>query len=187
MLIYPIKNNMITLSIGTGCFWTLQAGLDKLKGVYDTEAGYVWIDKHNNILKTISKPQPESQKIEVVRFKWNPFILPDEVLLQAFMVLRYHEKEIFTPPSKTPSNHAVFILNDLILKNKIKKRLLDKIKYRQVLDSVLFAKTAAFLPAFEDNQCYAQKNTYYSYVKTHLNPKLFNLRIQMGKYWNSNT
>ena len=65
-----------------GCFWSIEAVFQHVRGVTGTEPGYVWMEPG-----VPGKPSAErhlAQRMEVVRVHWNPSVITLEKMLDIF-------------------------------------------------------------------------------------------------------
>lgn len=80
--------------LGGGCFWSVEAVLQRVRGVLETIPGYVWATAGADAALVPMGPQlsglpPEhlfrAQRIEVVSVRIDPDVLPLQLLLEIFM------------------------------------------------------------------------------------------------------
>ena len=71
-----------TIDLGAGCFWCIEAVLERVKGVRSVESGYMGGKTKNPTYKDISTGT--TGHAEIVRVKFDPKILTLDKLLEAF-------------------------------------------------------------------------------------------------------
>lgn len=74
-----------TVSLGAGCFWCIEAVLERIKGVKAVESGYMGGHLKDPTYKAICTGA--TGHAEVVRVKFDPEVLPFDMLLEVFWQL----------------------------------------------------------------------------------------------------
>ena len=70
--------------VGGGCFWCIEAVLQRLKGVQKVESGYAGGTSPNPNYQIICSGK--SDHAEVVRVEYNPSVIPYKDLIYIFMM-----------------------------------------------------------------------------------------------------
>ena len=82
----PVKStNLETATLGGGCFWCVEAVLERIKGVASVESGFSGGESGNPTYSEISKGN--SGHAEVVQVEFDPDVLSYEELLTVFWEL----------------------------------------------------------------------------------------------------
>ncbi|MEM0895927.1 MAG: peptide-methionine (S)-S-oxide reductase MsrA [Verrucomicrobiota bacterium] len=76
---------METATLGAGCFWCIEAVLERIKGIGDVESGYTGGHVKNPTYEQIC--EKTTGHAEVVRVKFDPEIITYEELLKVFWEL----------------------------------------------------------------------------------------------------
>ena len=169
-----------SITLGGGCFWCVEAGLQALEGVFDVQSGYAGG----------AHPAPTYREVcagttghaEVVRVRFDPEVLPLEELLTAFFTLhdpttlnrqgadvgtQYRSVILWESPEQEPVAREV--IRDLEAQGLWGKPVVTEI-----------APLRRFHQAEDYHDDYYRRNPEQPYCQVVINPKLAKLRERFG-------
>ncbi|MFT4548579.1 MAG: peptide-methionine (S)-S-oxide reductase [Verrucomicrobiales bacterium] len=173
----PRQDRLVTATLGGGCFWCVEAVLERIKGVASVESGYSGGEFANPTYADISRGK--SGHVECVRVRFDPEVLSYEQLLTVFW-------ELHDPTTKnrqgadrgTQYRSAIFYHDDL------QKRIAEESLARKDASDDLrrgivtvIAPATKFYPAEAYHQDYFEANPNAGYCRQVISPKLKKLGL----------
>ncbi len=166
-----------TVDLGAGCFWCIEAVLERIKGVKSVESGYMGGHVKNPTYKQISGG--DTGHAEIVRVKFDPAELSFENLLEVFWEL--HDPTTLNRQGAdvgTQYRSAIFYHSDAQKKaaeaSKAKKDKSGKFKNPIVTE---ITEASEYYPAEDYHQDFFEGNQNYPYCRAVIWPKLEKLGL----------
>ena len=168
-------SNIQQATFGGGCFWCIEAVLERVKGIRSVESGYMGGKTKNPTYKDISTGT--TGHAEIVRVKFDSKILTLDKLLEVFW-------ELLDPTTLnqqgadvgTQYRSAIFYHDDKqknISENSKKKK--DKSgKFDSPIVTEI-TKSSTYYPAEDYHQDFFENNKTYGYCRAVIWPKLAKL------------
>ena len=164
-----------TIDLGAGCFWCIEAVLERVKGVKSVESGYMGGKTKNPTYKDITTGT--TGHAEIVRVKFDSKELTLDKLLEVFWEL--HDPTTLNRQGAdvgTQYRSAIFYQNDKqksIAENSKKKK--DKSgKFDSPIVTEI-TKASTFYSAEDYHQDFFENNKTYGYCRAVIWPKLAKL------------
>ena len=166
-----------TVDLGAGCFWCIEAVLERIKGVKTVESGYMGGIIINPTYRQICTGT--TGHAEIVRVKFDPEKLKFAQLLEVFWEL--HDPTTLNRQGRdegTQYRSAIFYHNEKQKKAaKISKEKKDKSgKFRNPIVTEI-TKASAFYAAEDYHQDYFEANQSAPYCRVVIWPKLAKLGL----------
>ena len=167
---------------GGGCFWCIEAVFENLNGVQEIVNGYSGGDEKTANYENVSSGQ--TRHAEICRIKYNPNIIPFDVLLEVFFLA--HDPTTLNSQGNDigPQYRSI-----IFYQNKNEKEQTDKYINQLELDTVYInIKTEVvefekFYVAENYHQNYFLTNPNQPYCSLIINPKVQKLRKALNKYY----
>ena len=164
-----------TIDLGAGCFWCIEAVLERVKGVRTVESGYMGGQTKNPTYKDITTGT--TGHAEIVRVKFNSKELSFDKLLEVFWEL--HDPTTLNRQGAdegTQYRSAIFYHNEEQKKvaenSRAKKNKSGKFDSRIVTE---ITKASKYYPAEDYHQDFFDNNKTYGYCRAVIWPKLAKL------------
>ncbi len=171
------KEALEVVDLGAGCFWCIEAVLERIKGVKSVESGYMGGHVKDPTYKEICTG--ETGHAEVVRVHFDPEELPFDKLLEVFWKL--HDPTTLNRQGHdigTQYRSAIFYHSDeQKAAAEASKAAADK--SGEFKDPIVTEITAAsdFFPAEDYHQDFFEENKTYPYCRAVIWPKLEKLGL----------
>jgi len=168
-----IEDKMELSVLGGGCFWCTEALFQKVKGVETVEPGYSGGKAFKPSYREVASGL--TGHAEMVRIKFNPFIISFQDLLRIFFSI--HDASLLDPEKGDYTQYRSVIL----YYNEAQRSVAEHIKTETAVQTgkILHTEIApykAFYPAEEKHQNYYQKNPDAPYCTEIIDPKLEKLK-----------
>ena len=166
-----------TVDLGAGCFWCIEAVLERIKGVQSVESGYMGGIIQNPTYKQICTGT--TGHAEIVRVKFDPKALPFPKLLEVFWEL--HDPTTLNRQGAdqgTQYRSAIFYHSDE-QKNASETSKTKKDKSGTFKNPIVteITKVSTFYPAEDYHQDYFEANKNAPYCRAVIWPKLAKLGL----------
>tara|TARA_B100000686_G_C16785894_1_gene975232 strand:- start:2266 stop:2931 length:666 start_codon:yes stop_codon:yes gene_type:complete len=164
-----------TIDLGAGCFWCIEAVLERVKGVKDVESGYMGGKTKDPTYKDITTGT--TGHAEIVRVKFDSKELSFEKLLEVFWEL--HDPTTLNRQGAdvgTQYRSAIFYHNEE--QKKVAENSRAKKNKSGKFDSPIvteITKASKFYPAEDYHQDFFDNNKTYGYCRAVIWPKLAKL------------
>ena len=164
-----------TIDLGAGCFWCIEADLERVKGVKDVESGYMGGKTKDPTYKDITTGT--TGHAEIVRVKFDSKELSFEKLLEVFWEL--HDPTTLNRQGAdvgTQYRSAIFYHNEE--QKKVAENSRAKKNKSGKFDSPIvteITKASKFYPAEDYHQDFFDNNKTYGYCRAVIWPKLAKL------------
>ena len=164
-----------TIDLGAGCFWCIEAVLERVKGVKDVESGYMGGKTNDPTYKDITTGT--TGHAEIVRVKFDSKELSFEKLLEVFWEL--HDPTTLNRQGAdvgTQYRSAIFYHNEE--QKKVAENSRAKKNKSGKFDSPIvteITKASKFYPAEDYHQDFFDNNKTYGYCRAVIWPKLAKL------------
>ncbi len=166
-----------TITLGAGCFWCIEAVLERFEGVDSVVSGYMG--------GTVKKPTYEqvctglTGHAEVVQIHFDPKKLPLDKLLDVFFLM--HDPTTLNrqgPDAGTQYRSAIFYQNEAqrAIAEKTKKKWTESGKFRDPIVTEI-TPASEFYPAEDYHQEYFAKNPRNPYCRANILPKFKKLGL----------
>ncbi len=169
---------METITLGAGCFWCVEAVLQRIKGVESVKSGYSGGTVKNPSYRDVCNGT--TGHAEVVQVEYDPAVLPTEKLLTLFFHL--HDPTTLNRQGAdvgTQYRSAIYYHNDeqKQIAEKVKKQMMDsgEIKGKIVTE---ITKFDTFYKAEDYHQDYYNENSNEGYCRMVITPKLKKLGLE---------
>ena len=164
-----------TIDLGAGCFWCIEAVLERVKGVKDVESGYMGGKTKDPTYKDITTGT--TGHAEIVRVKFDSKKLSFDKLLEVFWEL--HDPTTLNRQGAdvgTQYRSAIFYHNEE--QKKVAENSRAKKNKSGKFDSPIvteITKASKFYPAEDYHQDFFDNNKTYGYCRAVIWPKLAKL------------
>jgi peptide-methionine (S)-S-oxide reductase len=173
----PKMEKLQTITLGAGCFWCIEAVLDRFEGVESVVSGYM-----GGIVKNPTYQQVctgTTGHAEVVQVQFDPQKLPLEKLLDIFWLV--HDPTTLNrqgPDIGTQYRSAIFYHNDTQRRvaEKSKKKWNESRKFRGRIVTEI-TEASEFYEAEDYHQEYFSKNPRNPYCRANILPKFKKLGL----------
>lgn len=171
------ESKLETITLGAGCFWCIEAVLERVKGVASAESGYCNGKVENPTYKQVSSGR--SGHVEVVQVKFDPEVLPLEKLLDVFYDL--HDPTTLNRQGAdrgTQYRSGIYYSNEEQKKTAIDvtKRWSESGHYKDPIVTEI-VKAEKFYPAEDYHQDFYENQPKYGYCQVVIVPKLRKLGL----------
>lgn len=170
-----------TIDLGAGCFWCIEAVLERIKGVKSADSGYMGGHTKDPTYKQICTGT--TGHAEIVRVKFNPAELPLDKLLEVFWEL--HDP---TTLNQQGADRGTQYRSAIFYHSEAQKKAAEASKAKadksgKFDDPIVTEITAAspFFPAEEYHQDFFEANQNYPYCRAVIWPKLEKLGLLKKK------
>ena len=164
-----------TIDLGAGCFWCIEAVLERVKGVKTVESGYMGGQTKNPTYKDITTGT--TGHAEIVRVKFNPKELSFDKLLEVFWEL--HDP---TTLNRQGADEGTQYRSAIFYQNEEQKKVAENSRAKKnksgKFDSPIvteITKASKFYPAEDYHQDFFDNNKTYGYCRAVIWPKLAKL------------
>lgn len=173
------KTALSELIVGGGCHWTIDALFREIKGVSDVQSGYYYLQG------------TATDRIEVVRFSYNPEIISLKALLLMFFsmhnptLVRWNQADSF--PYYLYRSIIVGFDKEQLEQAQAMIRILDNEQvFASLIETQLFSYTEGYFHLAEEQwQDYYCKRPHDPYSVSNIVPKLHMLHVRFSEYLNN--
>lgn len=163
------------ITLGAGCFWCIEAVIERIKGVESAESGYMGGHIKNPTYEQVCTKLTGHAEVVVVKF--NPKVITLDRVLEAFWAL--HDPTTLNQQGndKGPQyRSAIFYYNDEQKKTAEASMKKAASKFDDPIVTEI-TKAAEFYPAEEYHQDFFENNQNYPYCQVMIVPKLEKLGL----------
>lgn len=164
-----------TIDLGAGCFWCIEAVLERVKGVRTVESGYMGGQTKNPTYKDITTGT--TGHAEIVRVKFNSKELSFDKLLEVFWEL--HDP---TTLNRQGADEGTQYRSAIFYHNEEQKKVAENSRAKKnksgKFDSPIvteITKASKYYPAEDYHQDFFDNNKTYGYCRAVIWPKLAKL------------
>lgn len=171
-----VNRSKETATLGGGCFWCLEAVLERLRGVERVESGYAGGDLPDPTYREVCSGT--TGHAEVVRVHFDPELLPYEELLEVFFTSHDPTTRNRQGPDVGPQYRSI-ILYESEKQRRTAERVIAELEEAQLWDDPLVTElrpAGAFYRAEGYHQDYYRRNPNQPYCQVVITPKLAELR-----------
>lgn len=169
-----------TTTLAGGCFWCVEAALERLRGVESTTSGYA--GGHINDPTYEEVCAGDTGHAEVVRVAFDAGVLSLEELLAAFFTIHNPTtKDREGPDIGSQYRSAIFYETDA--QRKTAEELIDELEEEGVYDDPIVTEVEpleTFWEAEEYHQDYYEKNPQQAYCSAYIPPKIEKLKARFA-------
>jgi peptide-methionine (S)-S-oxide reductase len=170
-----MKNKQLA-TFGGGCFWCIEAVIQRLEGVHSVVSGYSGGHDPNPTYRSICSGT--TGHAEVIQVEFDPIIISYEDLIKIFMTS--HDP---TTPDRQGADRGTQYRSAIFYHDEAQKIILDKAinDLKDAFPSPLVTEIAPlekFFPAEQHHQDYYNRNSYAGYCKVVIDPKIQKLRAR---------
>lgn len=171
---------METAYLGGGCFWCVEAVLERLKGVQDVTSGYMGGASEHPTYEQVSRG--DSGHVEVVRVVFDPSIVSFETILTVFFAT--HDPTTLNKQGNDVGEQyrsVIFAVNQeqaAAAHAKIVQLEADQVYERPIVTAVEPATT--FYEVESYHQDYYRQNIQAGYCSVVISPKVAKLRKEFA-------
>ena len=169
----PTKGEKLeTITLGAGCFWCIEAVLERVKGIGDVQSGYCNGETKNPTYKEVCSGT--TGHVEVVKVEFDPDVIPLEKLLDLFFEL--HDPTTLNRQGAdrgTQYRSGIYYHNDAQKKTAtaVAKRWNESGHYKNPIVTEI-VKAEKFYPAEDYHQDYFRNQPNAGYCRVVIYPKL---------------
>jgi len=166
--------------VGGGCFWCIEAVLQRLKGVSKVESGYTAGKIENPTYKQVC--EGTTGHAEVVRVTYDSKILPYHDLLYVFMSL-HDPTTLNRQGNDSGTQYRSIIMYETEEELREAKNVIEEIQ-KLYTDKIVteLVPLKHFYPAEEYHQNYYNENSGQGYCRAIIKPKIEKLQNLYSKY-----
>ncbi len=169
------KNNQIA-TFGGGCFWCIEAVVQRLKGIESIVSGYTGGETKDPNYKAICTGT--TGHAEVVQVEFNPNEITYEELITIFMTS--HDP---TTLNRQGADRGTQYRSIILYHNEEQKSIAEKVinQLKDTFSNPIVTQLEAldiFYPAEKYHQDYYNRNSYAGYCRIVINPKIAKLKKQ---------
>ncbi|MFB6159913.1 MAG: peptide-methionine (S)-S-oxide reductase MsrA [Haloferacaceae archaeon] len=163
-----------TATLGGGCFWCVEAPLQRLRGVESVVSGYAGGDVADPTYEEVCSGT--TGHAEVVQVTFDPDVLAFEELLEVFFAVHDPTTADRQGPDVGSQYRSAVFYHDETQRETV-EAVVDRLE-GEVYDGIVteVAPLEAFYPAEEYHQNYFEKNPAQPYCRMHIPPKLSKVR-----------
>jgi peptide-methionine (S)-S-oxide reductase len=166
-------------TVGGGCFWCVEAALDRLEGVHDTTSGYAGGHVEDPSYRAVCTG--ETGHAEVVQVTYDPSVLDYRTLLEVFFTIHDPTQEDRQGADVGPQYRSIVLAHDEE-QEQVAREVVDDLEgdvWTGIVTEV--EPLERFWEAEEKHQDYYEKNPDQGYCRAVIEPKLSKLRAKWGK------
>jgi len=169
-------NNKEIATFGGGCFWCIEAVIQRLEGVHSVVSGYAGGHDPNPTYRAVCKGT--TGHAEVVQVEFDPNVISYEDLITIFMTS--HDP---TTPDRQGADRGTQYRSAIYYHDDTQKHILDKVmnNLKEAFPSPIVTEIAPldkFFAAEQHHQDYYNRNGYAGYCKVVIDPKIQRLRAR---------
>ena len=170
------ENGTEKATLGGGCFWCVEAALERLRGVCSVESGYAGGDADDPDYEEVCAGT--TGHAEVVQVEFDPEEISYRELLEVFFTI--HDP---TTPNRQGADvgpqYRSIILYHSDEQEKVARRTIEELEEQDLWDAPVVTEVEPledFHPAEEYHQDFYRKNPEQAYCQAVIPPKLAKLR-----------
>ncbi|MFB6302036.1 MAG: peptide-methionine (S)-S-oxide reductase MsrA [Haloferacaceae archaeon] len=162
-------------TLGGGCFWCIEAPLQRLRGVESVVSGYAGGDDPDPTYEAVCSGR--TGHAEVVQVAFDPDALAYEDLLEVFFALHDPTTEDRQGPDVGSQYRSIVCYHDEPQRETV-ERVVDRLEREGVYDGIVTEITSLdeFHRAEEYHQDYFEKHPDKPYCRMQIPPKLEKVR-----------
>lgn len=169
-----------TTTLAGGCFWCVEAALERLQGVVSTTSGYAGGTVDDPTYEEVCSG--ETGHAEVVRVEFAPAAIEYEELLAAFFTIHNPTtKDREGPDIGTQYRSAIFYESEA--QHETANILIDELEAEGVYDDPIVTEVEpleTFWEAEEYHQDFYEKNPQQAYCSAFIPPKIEKLKARFA-------
>ncbi|HPR02114.1 MAG TPA: peptide-methionine (S)-S-oxide reductase MsrA [Saprospiraceae bacterium] len=167
-------SNMQVATFGGGCFWCVEAVIQRLKGVESVVSGYAGGSMINPDYRSVSSGT--TGHAEVIQVTFDAEVLPYEDLITIFMTS--HDP---TTLNRQGADHGTQYRSIILYHDEAQKMTVERIleDLKNVFPQPIVTEVVPldqFYPAEKYHQNYYNNNSYAGYCRVVIDPKIKKLR-----------
>lgn len=173
-----MSENISTIVLGGGCFWCIEAGMQRLKGVVSVKSGYAGGQVTNPTYDQVC--QGDTGHAEVVKVDFNENILSLESLLDVFFTV-HDPTQLNRQGNDIGTQYRSVIFYTSEQQDKKIKSYIKDLEKKEIFTNPIVTelkKLEEFYPAEDYHQNYYNQNSGQSYCALVINPKLEKLKAK---------
>lgn len=168
-------------TLGGGCFWCLEAALDRLAGVREVIPGYAGGHVEDPTYREVCGGG--TGHAEVVRVTYDPEVLSYRELLEVFFALHDPTTRDREGPDVGPRYRSIVLYEDEE-QERVVRSLIRELEGSEGLDGPVVTEVApleAFYEAEPDHHDYYRRNPDRAYCRAVIEPKLAKLKRRFAE------
>ena len=158
--------------VGGGCFWSLEAIFEQLKGVKSVESGYAGGSVENPTYEEVCSGN--TGHAEVVRITYDPEIISYRQLLEVFFYI-HDPTTLNSQGNDLGSQYRSTILFESPEQEQTARGLIKELQKQKVYDDPIVTEVKplnVFYLAEDYHQSYYEKNNIQPYCQSVISPKV---------------
>ncbi|MGI9244889.1 MAG: peptide-methionine (S)-S-oxide reductase MsrA [Verrucomicrobiales bacterium] len=169
--------NLEIATLAAGCFWCVEAVLERIAGVHRVESGYTGGESPDPTYRKISSGR--TGHAECVQIEFDPTVLSYEQLLTVFWELHDPTTRDRQGADRGSQYRSVIFYHDDEQRRTAERSLAEKEASGDLRDAIVTALVPAtkFYPAEETHQDYFSANPDAGYCRMVISPKLKKLGL----------
>lgn len=175
-----MSDSVETTTLGGGCFWCVEAALERLRGVESVTSGYA--GGHVEAPSYEAVCSGETGHAEVVRVAFDPEVLAFDELLAAFFTIHNPTTKDREGPD-VGSQYRSIILYESEEQAERARDLIDELEAEGVYDDPIVTEVEpleTFYEAEDYHQDFYEKNPDQGYCSMFIPPKIEKLKAKFG-------
>jgi len=167
---------METITLGGGCFWCIEAILQRLKGVEELTSGYAGGETKNPTYEQVCSGT--SGHAEVVQIHFDPTVVPLHDLLVIFMTL-HDPTTLNRQGNDVGTQYRSSIFYSTPEQKEIAQKVIEEMSDQGIWEDPIVTTIEAlaeFYPAEDYHQRYFERNESMAYCQFIIQPKVLKLR-----------
>ena len=170
-----MKNKQLA-TFGGGCFWCIEAVIQRLEGVHSVVSGYAGGHDPKPTYRSVSSGT--TGHAEVIQVGFDSSLISYEDLITIFMTS--HDP---TTRDRQGADRGTHYRSVILYHDDTQKAILDRVinDLKDTFPSPIVTEVAPlekFFPAEQYHQDYYNRNSYAGYCKVVIDPKIQKLRAQ---------
>lgn len=167
-------------TLGGGCFWCLEAPLERVKGIEEVVSGYAGGDTADPTYQEVSSKS--TGHAEVVQVIFDPNKIPYTQILDIYFALHDPTSLNKQGPDTGPQYRSIILYHDDTQRDIAEKKI-EELEQTRKYDSQIVTEIKqldTFYEAEEYHQNYYQKNRFQPYCQLNVVPKIKKLEKLFG-------
>ncbi|HIG73760.1 MAG TPA: peptide-methionine (S)-S-oxide reductase MsrA [Bacteroidetes bacterium] len=170
--------NYQTATLGGGCFWCVEAVLEKLRGVIDVESGYAGGQVPNPTYREVCSGR--TGHAEVVRVTFDPEQISYEDLLTVFFAT-HDPTTLNRQGADRGTQYRSIVMTETDEQRETAERVIRELTEAEIFDDPIVTQVeplTTFYAAEQYHQDYYRNNPAQPYCQAVIAPKVAKLRAQ---------
>ncbi len=177
------EKNLVTVVLGGGCFWCIEATFLHCKGVKEVLSGYAGGKLPDPSYEMVCSGM--TGHVEVVKLKFDPTEISYEDILHIFFAVHDPTKIDRQGNDVGTQYRSVIFYNSPEQKERTEK-VIAELNSEKIFSGPIVTQISAlekFYPAESDHQNYYQRNPEQAYCQVVIEPKIAKFRAKYQQFY----